>query len=77
MPDYFGPLGVREDLRIGGIGKALLLKSLLSLKERGYAYAIIGWTGPQEFYRKCCGAIPIENSIPQSYHNLIGADVDI
>ncbi len=73
MPDYFGPTGVLESLRGKGIGKALLLKSLLSLKERGYAYAIIGWAGPVDFYKKCVGAIPIENSIPNSYHNLVQA----
>lgn len=72
MPDYFGPTGVREDLRNMGIGKALLLKSLLSLKEMGYAYAIIGWAGPEDFYRRCVGATSIPGSIPASYHNMIG-----
>ena len=71
MPDYFGPTGVLESLRGRGIGKALLLKSLISLRERGYAYAIIGWAGPQDFYQKCVGATPIEGSIPKSYHNMV------
>lgn len=74
MPDFLGPLAVREDMRKFGIGKALVLKSLVSMKERGYAYAIIGWTGPQEFYHRVCGAICIDGSVPGSYHNLIRVD---
>ncbi len=70
-PDFFGPTGVLESLRGRGIGRALLLKSLLSLKERGYAYAVIGWAGPVDFYKKCVGAIPIEGSIPASYGDMV------
>ena len=33
-PNYFGPTGVLESMRGMGIGKALLLRSLLSLRER-------------------------------------------
>ena len=76
MPDFFGPTGVRPDMRGRQIGKALLLRALLSMKEMGYAYAIIGWTGPQAFYAKCVGATPIPNSIPYSYHNMICVDTD-
>lgn len=67
--DILGPIGVRPDCREKGIGKILALKSLLSMKELGYAYAIIGWTGPQEFYSKACGAVVIEDSIPKSHSN--------
>ena len=74
LPDFVGPLGVREDVRGLGIGKALLLRSLVSMKEKGYAYAILGWTGPQEYYKKICGATCIEGSIPGSYRNLIRVD---
>ena len=73
MPNFFGPTGVLESLRGKGIGRALLLRSLLSMKERGYAYAIIGWAGPQDFYKKCVGAIPIEGSIPDRYRNMVQA----
>ncbi len=75
--DFFGPTGVRPDMRGKGVGKALLIRSLISMRERGYAYAIIGWTGPQPFYKKVVGAIPIPESlvegakIPGSYLNLI------
>ena len=72
--DFFGPIGVLPSMRGKNVGKALLLKSLLSMKNLGYAYAIIGWTGPQEFYRKVCGAVPIEDSIPGSYHGMVKVD---
>ena len=74
MPDFIGPLGVRKDMRMLGIGKTLILKSIVSMKEKGYAYAILGWTGPQEFYKKICGATCIEGSIPGSYHNMLRVD---
>lgn len=74
MPDFFGPTGVQPDLRGLGIGKALLLRALLSMKEMGYAYAIIGWTGPAKFYEKCVGATIIPDSIPHSYRNMVGVD---
>ena len=41
--NFFGPMAVLESERKKGIGKALLLKSLESMQELGYAYAIIGW----------------------------------
>ena len=57
LPDFFGPTGVLEEMRGLGVGRALLLKCMLSMKERGYAYAIIGWAGPTGFYKKCVGAV--------------------
>ncbi len=74
MPDYFGPTGVDPDYRGKGIGRVLLVKSLLSLKEMGYAYAIIGFAGPVDFYSKVVGATVIPDSTPRSYHNLIKLD---
>lgn len=71
FPDFFGPTGVAEEMRGFGIGKALLLRCLYSMKEKGYRYAIIGWTGPQEFYAKVCGATVIPDSIPGSYSDLV------
>lgn len=74
MKDFFGPTGVQEDMRGHGIGKALLIRCLISMKERGYAYAVIGSAGPKDFYRKAVGAIGIEGSIPGAYRNMVGAE---
>lgn len=70
-PNYFGPTGVLESMRGMGIGKALLLRSLLSLRERGYAYAIIGWAGPTAFYEKAVDAIPIPGEEGESYGDMV------
>ena len=72
-PNYFGPTGVLESMRGMGIGKALLLRSLLSLRERGYAYAIIGGVGPVAFYEKCVGARVIPDSTPGIYRDFLAA----
>ena len=74
MKDFFGPTGVQEEMRGHGIGKALLIRCLISMRERGYAYAIIGSAGPKDFYRKAVGAIGIEGSIPGAYRNMVGAE---
>ena len=71
LPDFFGPTGVAEAMRGRGIGKALLLRCLISMKEKGYAYAIIGSAGPMDFYKKAVGATPIEGSIPGAYANMV------
>ncbi|HSB71526.1 MAG TPA: GNAT family N-acetyltransferase [Candidatus Methylomirabilis sp.] len=59
---YFGPTGVLESERGKGIGKELLMRSMLGLRELGYAYAIIGAAGPVEFYVKTLGGFPIPGS---------------
>ena len=56
---YFGPSGVLPEERGKGVGKALLQCALRGLQEFGYTYAIIGAPGPVDFYKKCCGAVPI------------------
>jgi hypothetical protein len=61
---YFGPTGVLESERGKGIGKELTIRSMLGLRELGYAYAIIGAAGPVDFYVKTLGAIPIPGSSP-------------
>jgi GNAT superfamily N-acetyltransferase len=68
--DYFGPTGVREDLRGSGLGAALLLACLNSMREMGYAYAIIGGVGPAEFYEKIVGATVIAGSDPGIFGSL-------
>jgi GNAT superfamily N-acetyltransferase len=64
---FFGPTGVIQSARGKGIGKALLLASLWSLRELGYVYAIIGAAGPVRFYQKTVGAIIIPDSEPGIY----------
>jgi predicted N-acetyltransferase YhbS len=64
---FFGPTGVREDLRGKGAGAVLLFRCLESMREMGYAYAIIGGVGPAEFYEKVVGARTIEGSDSSVY----------
>ena len=64
---FFGPTGVAEAAQSKGIGRALLLSSLWSLREMGYVYAIIGAAGPVRFYQKTVGAIIIPGSEPGIY----------
>ena len=56
----------------GGIGRALLLRSLAAMRAEGYAYAVIGGVGPQEFYKKCGGAMLIPDSVPGIYRDFLG-----
>lgn len=70
--DFFGPTAVLDSERGLGLGKALLIKSLLAMREAGYAYAIIGGVGPAEFYRKCVGATLIPDSDPGIYRDFLG-----
>ena len=69
--DFFGPAGVAPDMQGRGIGKALLLASLLALRESGYVYGIIGGAGPVEFYQKTVGATLIAGSDPGIYTDLL------
>ena len=67
---YFGPTGVQPDERGRGIGGALLFRCLESMREMGYAYAIIGGVGPQDYYEKVCGAFVIPGSEVGVYGSL-------
>jgi len=66
-PGFFGPEGVSAAARGNGLGAALLLSGLHAMYAQGYGYAIIGWAGPVDFYRRIAGAIPIEGSEPGLY----------
>ncbi len=68
---YFGPLGVLESERKGGVGRALTLRCLDAMREKGYGYAIIGWVGPAKFYEKVANAVIIEGDHKAIYNNLI------
>ncbi len=68
---FFGPTGVRKELRGRGLGAALLFRCLESMKELGYAYAIIGGVGPASFYERVCGAFLIPGSEVGIYRPLL------
>lgn len=72
--DFFGPTGVLEGYRGRGIGTVLLFQSLQSMKDTGYAYAIIGGAAESavDFYKKTVNAYVIEGSSPGIYKNSIG-----
>ncbi|GIV98158.1 MAG: hypothetical protein KatS3mg057_2815 [Herpetosiphonaceae bacterium] len=63
----FGPEGVRDKERGYGLGTALLVSCLQAMEADGYAYAVIGWAGPTEFYRRAVAATIIEGSEPGIY----------
>lgn len=73
---FFGPTLVKAEERHQGIGKALLLKCLFSMREMGYAYAIIGWpdTKAIPFYEQACGGMMIPGEGLGAYSRMIGAD---
>jgi hypothetical protein len=58
-------------MRGAGIGKALLLASLVGLRELGYVYGIIGRAGPIAFYQEFVGAVEIPGSDPGIYTDLL------
>ena len=69
---FFGPTGVSEEARGGGLGGALLLACLHAMWNEGYAYGIVGGGGgAEEFYRKVCGAVAIEGSEPGFYRGML------
>ena len=71
-PNFFGPTRVLDSEQGKGIGKALLLKSLHSMREAGYVYAIIGGVGPADFYERAVGAALIPDSTPGIYRDFLG-----
>lgn len=68
---FIGPMGVDPELRQGGVGKALLVTALEQMRAMGYAYAVIGGTGPQDFYARTVGATVIEGSDPGFYTDIL------
>lgn len=68
---FIGPMGVDPELRQGGVGKALLVTALEQMRTIGYAYAVIGGTGPQDFYARTVGATVIEGSDPGFYTDIL------
>ncbi len=68
---FFGPMGVCDKAKGKGVGKALLLAALASLRDMGYVYGIIGAAGPVRFYQTTVGAIVIPDSEPGIYTDLL------
>jgi GNAT superfamily N-acetyltransferase len=65
----FGPIGVAENMRRRGIGRALLLHTLRAMSAMGYAYAIVGGAGDADFYARTVGATEIPGSTPGLYRD--------
>ncbi|OGS07612.1 MAG: GNAT family N-acetyltransferase [Elusimicrobia bacterium RIFOXYA12_FULL_51_18] len=68
---FFGPIGVDESARKSGVGKGLLIRTLEAMREAGYGYAIVGWAGPIDFFKKTVDAAVIPDSEPGVYRNII------
>jgi hypothetical protein len=66
---FLGPGGVAKEFRNRGIGRALRLRSLYSMLEQGYAYAIVG--AGITYARTQFGAIPIQESTPGAYKGIL------
>ena len=64
-------MGVDPSLRMGGVGKALLVTALEQMRALGYGYAVIGGVGPREFYERSVGATVIEDSTPGIYADIL------
>jgi GNAT superfamily N-acetyltransferase len=68
---FVGPIGVLESARGKGIGAALLLACLHDMRSAGYGYAIAGYVGAPEFFRRVAGAVEIPDSTPGLYANML------
>jgi GNAT superfamily N-acetyltransferase len=69
----FGPIGVVQDLRRQGIGRALLVSTLHAMSAAGYAYAIVGGAAESTFYTESVKAIEIPGSTPGIYRDRLKA----
>lgn len=65
----FGPIGVKDDCRVRGIGGLLLISALRDMQQLGYAYAVVGHVGAPEFFAKTVGAEEIADSTPGMYRS--------
>lgn len=74
--NFFGPVGIAEGDRSQGVGAALTLTTLAAMRDRGYAYAIIGGVGPADFYAKVAGATAIDGSTPGIYAAVLSQAVE-
>lgn len=73
---FFGPTLVKASERRQGVGKALLLACMASLRELGYAYAFIGWPAENaiHFYQDATGGMMIPDEGHGVYSRMIDFD---
>ena len=67
----FGPVGVASSARGRGIGVALSWASFDAMRRAGYAYAVAGWVGSADYFRKAFGATDIAGSEPGLYRGML------
>jgi GNAT superfamily N-acetyltransferase len=67
----FGPMGVQPSHQGRGIGTALLLTALHAMWQENYAYAIIGWAGPVDWYAQRVQATIIPDSEPGPFRGTL------
>jgi phosphoribosylglycinamide formyltransferase 1 len=68
----FGPFGVAQEFRRSVLGPQLLLAALSSLREAGYAQALIPAVGEEKlagYYEKNCGARVVEHFPKAQWHS--------
>lgn len=53
------------------VGAALCMAAMHAMAAKGYAYSVIGWVGPADFYAKLVGATMIEDSTPGMYKDML------
>jgi GNAT superfamily N-acetyltransferase len=75
-----GPLGIDEEYRGIGLGKALMTQMLHDMRSQGYAYGVMGWIEPktQKFFEKIVNAEVISGSMPKTgmYKGLLVSTTD-
>ncbi len=60
-PHWFGPMGIREDAQMSGLGRMLVTHALLTAKQRGINHVLFPWVNENEgFYRKVIGDLDRE-----------------
>ncbi len=68
---FVGPIGVLDSTRGTGVGAHLLRACLNDMIAVGYGYAIVGFVGAADFFRKVAGASAIEGSSPGVYGGML------
>ncbi|MBO6576532.1 MAG: GNAT family N-acetyltransferase [Rhodothermales bacterium] len=71
---WFGPMGTDPDHRGRGLGRELLVRSLLDLRRGGQEQAVIPWVGPIEFYADAVGARVDRRFVRLKRESVLGQD---